>query len=262
MATTTGSYTLDNGWALARHRLDLLEACFDAGTVRRLSGLGVGPGWRCLEVGAGGGSITRWLCGTVGQQGQVTAVDVDTRFLEGLDPTNLDVLRMDVTTDELPDEAFDLVHARTLLVHLSARERVLDRLVASLRPGGVLLVEEPDHYPIEALGAGLYRDGWMAVFGGTPPSGIKLTWARALPALLHERGLAGVAAESESQLFEGGSVYAELLRLTVRQLQEAGHADGTPGGQQEAWDDLLQRPGRWFPGLGLVGASGRKGGRS
>ncbi|MGH8922388.1 MAG: SAM-dependent methyltransferase, partial [Actinomycetes bacterium] len=89
-------YSLDNGWEHARHRLELLEQIYDAGTIRRLDSLGVGAGWRCLEVGAGGGSITRWLCDRVGPGGRVLAIDLDTRFVEQLDDENLDVCCMDL----------------------------------------------------------------------------------------------------------------------------------------------------------------------
>jgi SAM-dependent methyltransferase len=100
--TTPGSYTLDNGWDEARRRLRLLEQCYDPGTIRQLRALGVMPGWRCLELGAGGGSITQFLCREVGPDGRVTAVDIDTRFLDEVNAANLDVLRLDVSADKLP----------------------------------------------------------------------------------------------------------------------------------------------------------------
>src|SRR5437588_12538585 len=92
-ARTLGTYLVPNSWDHARKRLELLEGCFDPGTIRRLEATGVRPGWRCLEVGGGGGSITRWLCERVGVLGRVTVVDIDTRFLEELDYPNLEVRR-------------------------------------------------------------------------------------------------------------------------------------------------------------------------
>jgi Lysozyme inhibitor LprI len=71
-------------------RLALLEQRFDTGTIRRLGDLGVRSGWRCLEVGAGHGSIARWLSDKVGPAGSVVAADIDARFLTGL-PDNVDV---------------------------------------------------------------------------------------------------------------------------------------------------------------------------
>jgi hypothetical protein len=54
-------YALPNEWQLARERLDMLQAAHDQASIRRASALGVGPGIRCLEAGAGGGSFARWL---------------------------------------------------------------------------------------------------------------------------------------------------------------------------------------------------------
>jgi SAM-dependent methyltransferase len=87
-------------------------------------------------------SITRWLCARVGPGGRVLATDLDTRFVEELDHKNLDVCRMDLRTDELPADAFDLVHARLVLMHIPQREQILDALLATLRPGGWLLLEK------------------------------------------------------------------------------------------------------------------------
>ena len=98
------------------------------------------PGWRCLDVGAGGGSLTQWLCERVGPRGSVVAVDADTRFLDKLGAANLEVRRADVVHEPLPERAFDLVHTRFLLQHLPERERVLEKLARAVKPGGLLVV--------------------------------------------------------------------------------------------------------------------------
>src|SRR5437660_4720475 len=112
-------YVYDQGWDQERSRLAGIEALWDPGTEALLTALGVGPGWACLEVGAGGGSIVAWLCGKVGEEGKVVATDIDPRFVEPLEFPQLDVRRHDVTSDPLPDAAFDLVHSRLLLEHLA-----------------------------------------------------------------------------------------------------------------------------------------------
>src|SRR5688572_25531187 len=127
-----------------RRRLELLEQCLDPMTTRSLDAIGVQPGWRCLEVGGGGGSVTRMLCERVGPAGRVAAVDLDTRFLEEIQDQNLDVYRQDIVADGLPGDAYDLIHARLLLMHLPTREKVLEQMAATLRPGGWLLIEEMD----------------------------------------------------------------------------------------------------------------------
>lgn len=43
--------------ALERERRELAQQLADPITTRRLTGLGITEGWRCLEVGAGAGSV-------------------------------------------------------------------------------------------------------------------------------------------------------------------------------------------------------------
>ncbi|MGH3885750.1 MAG: class I SAM-dependent methyltransferase [Pseudonocardiaceae bacterium] len=254
----TQEYTLGNGWQHARRRLQLLEQCYDPGTTRRLGNLGVGAGWRCLEVGAGGGSITRWLCNQVGPEGRVLATDLDTRFVEELDNENLDVRRMDLRTDALPADAFDLVHARAVLMHIPQREQILNALLAALRPGGWLLLEEADHFATSTLATGLHLEVAEAAFTGMAQAGVAIDWARHLPGLLQRRGLAEVGSDCDVSLFEGGSVGADWWRVTMSQLWEQGLVIGVTRHQLDEWDNLVSQPGGWFPGLSVVAAWGRR----
>jgi hypothetical protein len=61
--------------AFERERLAVLTRIADPITTRCLTDLG--PGWRCLDVGAGDGSVARWLAG------RVVATDLNPRFLAG-----------------------------------------------------------------------------------------------------------------------------------------------------------------------------------
>jgi 2-polyprenyl-3-methyl-5-hydroxy-6-metoxy-1,4-benzoquinol methylase len=71
-------------------RLTLLEQLYDPVSRRRRAL--VERGWRCLEVAAGRGSMAVWLAEQVGPAGQVVATDIDTRYLQGLELPNLEVL--------------------------------------------------------------------------------------------------------------------------------------------------------------------------
>ena len=83
------TYPISNADPDEERRLTLLESLVDPGTIQRLSNLDVGPGWRCLEVGAGRGSIAKWLSEKVGTKGSVVAIDIDTRFLDAIAADNL-----------------------------------------------------------------------------------------------------------------------------------------------------------------------------
>ncbi len=136
----SSTYLWDNALAQARERISAGAVWLDPRTTAQLEGIGVAPGWACLEAGAGGGSITEWLCKRVGDKGRVLATDIDMRFVGELSYPNLDVQRHDITTDDVPEGEFDLVHARLLLEHLPGHALALSKLVATLKPGGWLLV--------------------------------------------------------------------------------------------------------------------------
>jgi SAM-dependent methyltransferase len=98
-------------------RLRALEAVFGQASTRRLADLGVGAGWRCLEVGCGAGGVALWLAGRVGTTGRVLATDLDARFMTGREQPNLDVQKHDITTDAIEPGSFDLAHTRNVLAH-------------------------------------------------------------------------------------------------------------------------------------------------
>src|SRR5947209_5934735 len=104
-------------------RLALLEQLFDPASRRRRDL--VRPGWRCLEVGAGRGSMAVWLAEQVGLTGHVVATDVDTRYLERLDLPNLEVVEHNILEDPPEDlglGSFDLVSSRLMLFWLAVRQ--------------------------------------------------------------------------------------------------------------------------------------------
>lgn len=127
-----------------RDRLRAQAALWDPLTFGHLAATGVTAGWRCLEVGAGTGTVAAWLLDQVGPDGEVVATDIETRWLEPLSTTNLRVLHHNVHDDPLEETGYDLIHTRLVLEHLPRREQILDKLVAALRPGGWLVIEDYD----------------------------------------------------------------------------------------------------------------------
>jgi len=75
-------YVFDNTLEPERARLASLQALLDAGTFQSFAALDDGRGWRCWEVGGGGGSVAAWLCEHVGRDGYVLATDLETTLLE------------------------------------------------------------------------------------------------------------------------------------------------------------------------------------
>lgn len=249
-------YALPNADELSSERHALLAATYDPWSFRRAEALGVGPGWRCLDVGAGGGSYARWLASRVGADGAVVAVDLDARLIEPEGP--LEVRELDVRTDALEEGAYDLVHTRLLLLHLPERDEILPRLAAAVRPGGVLLIEEDDGYPVTEAARGAYREAWAVFLGMMRGAGVDPAWARTAPERLDALGLEHVEAEASAQIFRGGSAPARFWSLTWLQVRERIVANGIPGAVIDAGRAELEDPARWFVGPALVAAWGRR----
>jgi len=175
-------------------RLRLLESLRDSDTTRRMEEFGVGPGWNCLEVGAGSGSIALWLAERVGFTGRVVAADINPRFLERIQLSNLDIRRHDVCEQDFEPEAYHLVHCRGLLMHLPTPEEVLNRMAKAVRPGGWIFVEEPDFGSFGSVdptypGAADFDRSNRVVFHFAQTSGsMQSYFARRLPGLVKRLG--------------------------------------------------------------------------
>jgi SAM-dependent methyltransferase len=224
----SSQYSFDASWEGERQRLAQIEAWLDPHSIRGFEDLGVQRGWRCLDVGAGGGSITQWLCQRVGPDGSVVALDADTRFLEKLGAPNLEVVRADVVQEDLPEAAFDLVHTRLLLQHLPERERVLEKLARALRPGGRLVVFENGGMPPQAhQQTELFDRYGRAMFQLASNSGWALDWAPLLPQRLLGLGLEQVRARSFREFVRGGRAgYPGFIATSAERLRDRLIASG------------------------------------
>jgi SAM-dependent methyltransferase len=220
-------YLLANEQVQAGTRFEALAALFDPSTFRHLRRIGVGAGWRCWEVGAGGPTVPRWLAAQVGPAGLVVATDLDTSWLADADPDAgpLRVLRHDVGAEEPPATGLDLVHARLVLTHVPHRDAAIASMVAALRPGGWLLIEEADpglqpllcpdeHGPAQQL-ANRLRHGFRTLMA---ERGADLAYGRTLPRVLRHRGLVDVAADAYFPITSPAC--ALLERATVEQIRD------------------------------------------
>ena len=212
----------DDASAREHERLRALARWRDPFTIAALREIGVAAGWRCLEVGAGAGTISEWLAGAVGDTGSVLSTDVDLRF-HCEPPANVEVRRHDITADPLPDGEFDLVHVRAVLQHIAEREVVLDRLIATLKPGGWLVAEDGDFRAFEAqplpepLGA-LHR---LVCRASAEQAYRDSNFGTRLLALLHERGLRDLRAIGRCDTMRGGEDSAEWWFLAVEHVRDA-----------------------------------------
>jgi SAM-dependent methyltransferase len=211
-------YLFDNQRPEAGDRFAALAELFDPWTFRHFDDLGVGPGWRCWEVGAGGVSVLRGLAERVGTDGRVLGTDIDVSWSAPAAGGPVEVRRHDVIRDPPPSETFDLVHARLVLVHLTDRASALQVMVDALRPGGWLVLEDADpalqplacpdvQGPAEEL-ANRVRTRIRTLM---VERGADLAYGRTQPRVLRQAGLADVGAEA---YFPIGSPACAVLEAT------------------------------------------------
>lgn len=256
---TEYKYIADNAWQAARERLALLETVADPRTIRSLHQIGVAAGWHCLEVAGGGGSIAAWLCNQVGPSGHVLATDLDPRFLEALTASNLTVQRHNILTDSLPAAAFDLVHVRALLAFLPHPDQVIRTLVAALKPGGWLLLEETDYgsaHPDPSMApsaAALSHKGWEALLSFGRSRGYDTELGRHLYHDVCTAGLVDVQAEGHVSMMLGGTSATRFWRVTLEQQQDHLLAAGLlTQTEVEEYRTLLESPEyRWLSPIAM-----------
>lgn len=247
----------------APRRFAALSALFDPGTIRHLLQCGVARGWRCLELGGGGGSIATWLCDRVGVDGEVVVTDVDTRFLDTLRHPALEVRRHDAGRDPLPDRPFDLIHTRLVLNHLPERDSILEKLAGALKPGGWLVAEEfdsasappdPAAYPGEVL-----LKTYAAIPRALAGRGVDRRYGRLLFGRFRDLGLASVGAEARTFMVHGGSPGSALVRATCERLRQ-DMIDAGEVSDQEFDDDMarLDDPDFLMPSAALWAVWGRR----
>src|ERR1700722_12812026 len=169
-----------------------------------LDRLGLGPGWRCLDVGAGGGDVSVALAEMVGRQGRVYAVDSDPASRDEVARTaaaHAQVIALTQAGEDLIlPEQVDLAFCRFLLLHVLDPEVVVRKMAAAVRRDGWVVAQEP----ITSAGR----------IAGTPlsmPDARHPDVGALLPALVRNAGLDVIDAWAEAPAGVGPGPVARYL---------------------------------------------------
>jgi SAM-dependent methyltransferase len=126
----------------------LLQADAIAADARiMLERIGVDAGWRCLDIGCGPRGITELMSERVGPSGRVVGLDKNETFLayaRAHAPANAEYRQGDAYDSGLPDGSFDLVHMRFVASTSGNPEGLLREAMRLARPGGFVVLQEPD----------------------------------------------------------------------------------------------------------------------
>lgn len=241
------TYLFDNAASDAALQVRLLAEILDRHTSAVLTRNGVQPGGRCLDLGAGRGSVTHWLAGKVGSGGAVVAMDADPRHIEPHE--RIELRTADISAADLGAAEYDLVHARLLLMHLPNRDEVMRRAVAALKPGGLLVASDWECSRVEDMflrGSDQLADALLAFQRGLirilVRRGASVDWARLTPLAFHDAGLVDVQTEVYNRVWSGGEAGCLLHACNSRQLEAPLLAEGVSAEQLAILRDGMSDP--------------------
>jgi SAM-dependent methyltransferase len=203
-------------------RLRLIEEALDPTTRMHLQRTGIQAGWRCLELGAGAGSIMQWLGSFVGDRGSVVGVDRNTSHIHGLSGPRSHIVSGDFLDVTLKAD-FDLAHCRYVLIHNQASQALLHRLGRLLNRNGYLVVEEPDFTSAKLLDRG--SDGSQqrvnnAICRMFEARHLDPAYGLRLPEIVAAEGLQIVEVDAHVHLACGGSSLARMMAASTRALAD------------------------------------------
>ncbi|HMJ55278.1 MAG TPA: class I SAM-dependent methyltransferase [Polyangiaceae bacterium] len=237
-------------------RLHALEEIGDPRTRQRLELLGICTGWRCLEVGAGRGSVALWMAERVGPTGQVVAVDIDPRFLTTLDHPGLEIREHDVLERDFETAHYDVVHCRALLMHLSSPDLAIRRMAAAVRPGGWLFMEEGDFGAWGAVepaypGAAAFERATRAVWDTLHRLEVMdVRFGRRLSTLVDQLGWNDADHEARLRVSYGGDTVGRFWAVTFSSMRASPLVDAAAVTREDLDTTLrlLDDPGFAFLG--------------
>jgi SAM-dependent methyltransferase len=212
-------FASDEAHEVELDRLNLISQIYDPLTIGHLKGLKIGPGWNCLEVGAGGGSVVRWLSERTGRGGRVVATDVDTRFLDQLGISNVEVRRHNIVSDTIEEDYYDLVHCRLVLMHITEYRKALEHMARAVKPGGWLLIEEPDFSSTRVNDSenprAILHNEWNTGFlNGMKQKGIFDGFiGRHVRSFVEGLGFVDVGFEGTVPIYRGGELFARWILM-------------------------------------------------
>ena len=178
-----------------------------------LDEIGVGAGWRCVDLGCGPLGILDLLARRVGPTGAVVGVDRDpANYLAALDlighRRNVTLVPADGRETPLPRGAFDLVHARLVCQETGAGP-LLREMMALVKPGGFVVLEEPGFEPWRIEPA---PTGFEALAPAVTAAFLRRRSSAgpALAAQLRRHGAVGIETHEARLAFRGGHPYAAM----------------------------------------------------
>ena len=198
-------------------RMHYLEKVFDKQSIKHLENSGLSEHHRCLEIGVGRGSILAFLKTKVKN---VIGIDLDCSYVD--ESLQSSVLQCDFF-DFMPDQKFDRIHLRYVLIHNENTHAFLSKCYDLLAPNGKLLIEEPDFTLakcIESSDIDACERVHHAVCKMFGDANLFADIGSTMQYTLKDSGFVINDIKSYLHLDEGNSDCAKLMALSTKSLQK------------------------------------------
>jgi SAM-dependent methyltransferase len=211
---------------------------------------GITEGMKVLDVGCGAGDVALLLAEMVGPHGTIVGVDSNPAILEtagqrvraaGL--SHVSFVSGDILTVALDDD-FDAVVGRLILVHTPGKVALLRQVSTHVRPGGLVVFQEPDHTnPLVTWPqARLFEQAWNWWLEATRRAGLERQMGLKLFGMFLDAGLPAPEMRLE-RVMGGGPNWGgyDHLASMVRGLLPLIVEGGIATAEEVAIDTLAQR---------------------
>lgn len=253
-----------NSSALGATGVCSIATVHDPATRLLLDEIGIGAGSRCLDVGAGEGSMARWMADRTGPAGRVVATDADVTYLKP--SAGVEVYRHDINDGMPVASSFDLIHVRNVLMRLPKREQIFGTLLDALAPGGWIVIGDLRGRPQKVLSGPSDADAELAVSimrtvtdDIACAAGVSWTWADEVEQHMTAAGLSDIRGFEYSRMLSGGNAACGLCTSYVRQVEPTLLDFGYSRADLDRFYELLRDPQfRAWPFFQMVFTAGRK----
>ncbi|WP_276134296.1 class I SAM-dependent methyltransferase [Polluticoccus soli] len=228
---TTGNYIIAGGEE-GKKRLEVLSEVLYPYETALLQQQGLSNGMSFLDVGCGGGHISLMVAGIVGDTGHVTGIDFDKDIIELNRKEAIEQGITNVSYEELSAydmkyaSEFNMAYARFLLSHLTDPLGVLKNMVASVKSGGRIIVEDIHfigHFSFPECKA---FDDYVSLFTTAALQRRQnANIGPALPSLFAEAGLDNIGFDVIQPVFSKGNG-KWMAYITMDKIRDAVKAQG------------------------------------
>lgn len=223
---SVGEYSLPNSGELGDQMLQRVQKIMDPYSQAQLASM-IKAGGRYLDIGAGLGSMSRFMAKKAGDNGSVVALDLDDSFFSIVPQgqQNVETIKADINTYELGEAQFDGIYVRLVFLHFTQNDNqaLINKLAKALKPNGFLVIEDfvdganPNRF-IEFAKVDPRIPAYTQKIYQMMAGHMDFDQGYQLPMMMEKAGLTIKQVDMHIERAKGGSVHGEHMRIVATRL--------------------------------------------